>query len=43
METNYESPQIEVIEVEVEDTFCQSAFEDMEKGDSWGNRRIYIS
>ncbi len=38
MKTNYEAPQIEVIEIELEGVLCDSGIENTNRGSSWGNR-----
>ncbi len=36
MKTNYEAPQIEVIEIEIEGVLCQSGPEDGNQGNNLG-------
>lgn len=42
MNKNYEAPQIEVIEIEIEGVLCSSGggFESTNSGSSIGNRRL---
>ncbi len=41
MKKNYQTPQVEVIEIELESMLCQSGVEDLDAGDILGITKLY--